>query len=223
MGRLPPLLVATIVIISMMGMSTIVLAQSGTDSAPDNESEVAPGERLGGAIGVQNAEIDGDLQDRRFGHQVAAAQTDDEAAGIVATQLDDIDTSLDALAEEADDLEAAYEAGDISEGQYNARMATLATERATIDRLVNSSHAVAEGLPADVLSANNISVERIQELRDRAAELPGPEVAEIAREIAGPDIGERLSPAAEDRDNDERGPPDDRGPADGDDDDTSAE
>ena len=217
MGRLPPLILAAILVISILGMSTIVLGQTGDDTPVSNDSDVAPGEHLGGAIGVQNAEIDGDLQERRFGTEIAAVATDDEAADIVGEQLDSIDAHITNLTNEQEHVKSAYESEEISKGQYNARMATIATERATVDRLTNQSHAVADGLPADVLSAHNISVERIEELRDRAADLTGPEVAEIARDIAGPGVGEGLPHASED-DSDDRGPPVDHGPSDVDDD-----
>jgi hypothetical protein len=72
--------------------------------------------------------------------------------------------------------------------------------------MANTTERAAEGLPADTLAANGVNVTALRQIRTRAQEMTGPEIAQIARQIAGPDVGHRMGPPA-DRPG---GPPDDR-------------
>ena len=199
--------IAIVLVVSLVGMAGLAVA----NDEPENESpaDVKPGERMSGALGVQEAEVDGEITERGFGIAVANATTDDAAADVVADRLASVDERLDALDERLEELEAQREAGEISEGQYQASVATLEAERASTERLANQSAAVAADLPVDVLEERGISVEHIEELRERAHELTGPEVAEIAQKIAGPEVGQQAPDSAADRMPDEAGPPGD--------------
>jgi hypothetical protein len=116
----------------------------------------------------------------------------------VKAQLDDIEQRLTELDERKATLTEARENGTISEGRYRAEMSRVAAETETAKRLANQSENVSQGLPADLLESKGINATAIQTLQERANNLTGPEVAEIARSIAGPKVG---------------GPPADRGPA----------
>ena len=62
-------------------------------------------------------------------------------------------------------------------------------------------------LPAEALEANGVNATAIRRLSDRAANLTGPETAEIARFIAGDGVGRAARPGAAD---DRSGAPDNR-------------
>lgn len=172
-------------------------ATNGTDAneTADDNASVAPGERLSGVVGVQKAEIEGEVDERAFGIRVAQAASNDSRAEVVRGQLGDIEQRLDRLEQRKQELDRNR--GNMSEGRYRAEVSELATQTRTAERLANHSENVSRGMPANVLAANNISVENIQMLRERAHNMTGPEVAEMARGIAGPGFGS---------------PPGDRGP-----------
>lgn len=198
MNRTLALLVALIVAVGMVGMAVPMAVADEADDAND-AAEVEPGEQLAGVLGVQDAELEGELDDRTFGIQVANAATEDEAADVVADRLDDVEADLEDLEDRHADLEDAREAGEISEGQYQAETAEIAAEKGNLERAANDSGAVAAELPEDVLAEHGIDVEAIETLQTEASELGGEQVSEIAQSIAGDHVGQSMAEDPEDR------------------------
>lgn len=207
--------IATVVILAI-GLAGMASVAAAADQQEREGNETQPGEALSGALGVTDAEIQGEIAERGFGIQIAQAASNDSKADIVGDQLASVEQRLDEIEQRKADLEAAREAGEISEGRYKAEMATLETERATAERLANQSANTTEELPADILDANGISIDHIHTLRDRAENMTGPEVAEIAQQIAGNSATEPLPDEAVDRVPDDPGPPEHPGADDGD-------
>lgn len=193
------LITAVVIVAALAAVPTSGLAQSdgdGTetptpgpeptaDGAADNAS-VQSGAVLSGVIAVQEAEIDGEIETRSFGIRVARAGSEEAKADVVAQRLAENGDRLSELEERKERLEQARANGSISEGQYQARVAGLATETATVAELTNRSAAVSDGLPSELLAEKGINATAISTLATRAENLSGPEVATIARSIAGP-------------------------------------
>lgn len=186
------------------GESALAQQESGNGTADGNEtaddSAVAPGQRLAGVVGVQGAEVDGEVESRSFGLAVARAASDDARAALIAAEVDETDDEVRNLSERRERLRQARENGSVSEGEYRARIAELAARSANAERMANRSADASQGLPEDVLRANGVNVTAIQTLRQRASELGGQEVAGIARSIAGGvdrGLGERPGPVAD--------------------------
>lgn len=204
MRRTASLIVALLVVVSAIAVApATALAQDDTDDGGD---EVAPGERLSGVLGVQEAEFEGEMDERTFGVKVAGAASDDAKADVVGEQLDDVETRVDELEQRKAELAEQRENGEISEGEYQAKMSKVEAERQTAQRLAERSNETAGELPADVLAEKGIDVDAIRTLRDRAANMTGPEVAEMARSIAGPDVGAGTTDAMSDAVPDDVGP-----------------
>lgn len=176
---------------------------------PGNAS-TAPGAMLSGVVGVQGAELEGDLEDRAFGLRVARAATNGSKAAVVGDQFATIRDRLDALERERERLDAAYENDSITEDRYRARLATLAARIQATERLANRTESTARGLPAEALRENGVDVAAIEALRANASRMTGPEVAAVARGIAGDASGAGL---ADTRGPNRTGPPGDVGPA----------
>ncbi|WP_254272800.1 DUF7096 domain-containing protein [Haloarcula marina] len=173
-----------------MAQETATQTQTQTDQSSANET-VAPGAQLAGAVGVQGAELEGEVQSRAFNASVDRARDDDARAAVVAAQSGRLEERLAELEQRREALEAARENGSMSQSEYRARVAQLhASSRAT-ERLAAQTGERADRLPAETLEANGVNVTAIRSLAQRSAELTGPEVAEIARGIAGPNAGER--------------------------------
>lgn len=181
---------ALVVVVPAVGLAATDSAVADTHQNETDENATAPGERLSGVVGVQGAELEGDIDQRAFGVRVAQAQTQDAQADVVDDQLGDVDQRLSDLRERKAELDAQREAGEISEGKYRAEVAELATEVRTAEHLTNRSEETAGQLPADLLAEHGVDADRIQQLRTSASELGGPEVAEIARGIAGQGAGQ---------------------------------
>lgn len=188
--------VALAMIVAVPAAGLGMIADEGTDATNETNTNetaangTAPGEQLSGVIGVQEAEIEGDVDKRTFDIKVAQAQTQEAQADVVATQLGNVEERLNALEERKAELDQQRADGEISEGKYRAEIARVAAQTETATQLTNQSEQTAGELPEHLLTERNVSAEQIQTLKDRAGELSGPEVAEIARGIAGPGIGQ---------------------------------
>lgn len=190
--------------------------------ASANESEMSPGERLSGSLGVQRAELDGDVESRAFGLQIAAATSNETRAGLIADRMAREEQHLEEIQERIDALEEQREAGEITHGQYRAQMAQLATRLHNTEHLANESERVARGMPGAVLEARGVNVSAIEAVRHNASQIRGHEMSEIAREIGGPRMGggpptetvprggHHGEGPATDRGPDHAGPPEDR-------------
>lgn len=203
------LVVALLLVAAMIAVPAAAATQSGAlgaqESTPADTTEqgnesIAPGERLSGVVGVQEAEIDGDVESRAFGIQIAKANTDDAKAQVVAERHRQNEQRIAELEQRLEMLEQARENGTISHGQYAARTARTYAELRNVRRSANETAQVAENLPAETLEANGVNATAIQQVRQRSGELSGPEMAAIARTIAGPSV--------------DRGPPASAGPPD---------
>ncbi|MFB6298554.1 MAG: hypothetical protein ABEH56_08555 [Salinirussus sp.] len=181
-----------------------------TTNETRTNATVAPGERLTGVIGIQGAELEGEVEGRAFGLRIARAATNASKADVLADQLGDAEDRLRELRERKRSLDAARENGTIGEGEYRARVAELAARTETVERLTERTNRTASGLPADLLESKGINATAIQRLKNDAATLTGPEVAEIARSIAGRGVGGPPGQAGPPADRGDR--PDDAGP-----------
>lgn len=211
------LLVALVVVGMFVVPAAGVAAQeSGSDSGDEDDSgDVSPGERLSGVVGVQNAEINGEIERNAF--RIALKRADDNAtkAGHIAEKLNGTEHRLAELDERRAQLQQQRERGEMTEGQYRARTAMLASETETVKEQLNRSNATAAELPEETLRENGVNTTNIRTLMHSANELSGGDVSEIARGIAGDRSGMvDRGPGGERGPAGERGPGEDRGSGD---------
>ncbi len=183
------LAVAAALLVAVPAVGMAVTSEHTEDNQEANET--APGEQLSGVVGVGEAELQGDIDQRSFGIQIAqAAGNDTQTADRVADRLGDVEERLNSIEQRKDALDQQRADGEISEGKYRAETARLAAETQTAKGLADRSNATAGELPAEVLEERGINAAAIQALQDRANELSGQEVSEIARTIAGDRVGD---------------------------------
>lgn len=204
MKRTGTILVAIAVVIALAAIplgATAAITGHGGDApttnaqpadADDANDSVEPGAQLAGVIGVQDAELDGEVSERTYGLKIASAATNESKADVVGDQLADVEERLENHEATLEELAEAREDGEISEGEYRAKIATVAAESATTERMAGHAGATAGDLPAELLEERGIDVVAIEELRTNASELGGPETAEIARSIAGDNVGQSI-------------------------------
>ncbi|WP_143416397.1 coiled-coil domain-containing protein [Halobacterium hubeiense] len=164
----------------------VVTQEEDAANGTDNETETAPGARLAGVVGVQGAEVEGEVERRAFGQQVAAANSNASKASVVANQTKSLNQRLEELRERKQELETAHKNENISRGRYRAEMAGLSARISTLQAMSNETAEEARSLPDDELEAHGVNVSALDRLQTSASNLSGPEVAAIARDIAGP-------------------------------------
>lgn len=162
-----------------------------------NATNLTPGQRLAGVIGANQAEFEGTIELRAYGFAYANARSNASKAGVVGERLESVEQRLNELEERRESLEQARANGTITEGEYRARITTLTARSNQLRAMLNASETRAAELPESALAANGVNTTAIATLSERADNLTGREVAEIARDVAGPSVGESV----------DRGPP----------------
>ncbi|WP_226004615.1 hypothetical protein [Natrinema salinisoli] len=196
MNRTTSITLAVMLVVAMVAVPLAAASVASNGSAQDdtesgNES-IKPGEQFAAAVGVQNAEVEGDVSERAFGVRIANAETNETKAAVVAEQYEESEARLAELEDRLEALNESREAGEISEGRYRAEVAKTTAEMRTIERQAATAETTAAGLPDDVLADRGVDVDSIRALRDRAGDLGGPDTAAIARSIAGNDVGQSM-------------------------------
>lgn len=202
--------------------------QTTTPDGPENETaEEAPGTRLAGSVGVQAAELGGELETRSLDQQLNRSDSNASKARVIARQATRSQARLTALRTERRQLEMARENGSISENEYRVRAAHLSARAVAIERVSNRTTQSASRLPPETLRQNGVNVTSLETLRSGADRLTGPEISAIARSLAGPGAtrGTGLDRAANasgggagsNSPGQSRGPPEERDSARGDD------
>lgn len=168
---------------------------SGENATASGENgSVAPGQRLSGVVGVQRAELDGELDQRSLHVRTERASSNASKADVVATQINEVRDRLQQLRARQDRLRTARQTGNISRGEYRARMAVVAAEIRSTRGLIDATENVSRDLPAEALDAHGVDRSELDHLRQDADAMHGREVSEIAHDIAGESPGRELAP-----------------------------
>jgi hypothetical protein len=192
MNRTVPFVVVAVASLAVLALPAMGMGPTTGGATQVDSNATTPGEQLSGVVGVQGAELDGALEQRAFGIQFSQAADNDTKAAILADRLQSVEQRLAALRDRKATLEAQRNAGEITDGKYRAKMAKVATQLKVLSRATNQTEQAAGNVPAAALEGRGVNATAIQTLRDRASELSGPEVAAIARDIAGPGAGKAL-------------------------------
>jgi len=117
--------------------------------ASNGTADISPGERLSGVIGVQRAEVAGEVDSRAFEVGLNRTGTDEERAALVAERLDRIEERLSEIERRQRELRERRDAGELTQGEFAARMAETGAraEPSSVKREANRSAAVARDLP----------------------------------------------------------------------------
>lgn len=164
-------------------------ANETTNATANATTNVTPGGQLMGVLGVQQSELNGTIAEKAFGLKVAQAATNESKAAVVAEEVAELRDELADLRERKQELREAHQNGSISDAEYRAEMAQLAAETQSVSQLANATENASRGLPKSLLAEKGINATAIQTLKTSAENLTGPEVAAIARSIAGPSVG----------------------------------
>lgn len=167
------------------------VAQTAT---ANTSTDAAPGTRLAGSVGVQGAELGGELESRSLDHRLNQSPSNDSKAAVIAQQANRSQERAAALEAQLEELEAARANGSISEQEYRVRAAQLSARASALARVAAQTSARADALPAETLRRNGVNVTALRALRTNAGELAGPEVAAVARGLAGPSAGRGFGP-----------------------------
>ncbi|WP_440770048.1 hypothetical protein [Natronorubrum sp. DTA28] len=178
--------VAFLVLVAIVGLTVAPIASGAvvgtlTDDS-DSEGESSDEVNTDVSAFMQSVATDTDrsvesgMHDSRF-----EAADDDRRADIVLERTADLEDRHADLEAEREELEERKD--DLHRGEYQARMAQVTVEIQSLERAIDRTEQQATETDVDDERLD----ERLGELRENAATLSGPEVAEIARGLGGPD------------------------------------
>lgn len=132
----------------------------------------------------------------------AGVNDSDNPAAAVDNRTNALFDRLERLQERSDDLEAKRDNGTINEQAYEARASAIRSQIANVEYKINHTEQTASNVGVGVDET------KLNELRSNAANMTGPEVSALARNITDAPRG----PPAHAGPGNETGPPDHAGP-----------
>ncbi|ELY42747.1 putative sodium/potassium/calcium exchanger [Natronorubrum tibetense] len=176
--------VAFLVLVAILGLTVAPVASGavvGTltgDSDGEDESSNEAEPEIDVSTFMQSTATDAERSVESGMHDSRYEAADNE------TRAEMVREQTDTLEERHADLEAEHEVlqeqkDELHRGEYQARMAQLTVEIQSFDRAIDRTEQQA--------TETGVTDERLDELRENAATLSGPEVAEIERGLGGPD------------------------------------
>lgn len=189
------LLMGVLAIATMGGVATAAgpdSPPSWTDDGPspwqdetttENNSSVAPGQQLAGAVGAQGASVESELWDRSLSERLDDATSDAERAAVLAEEIETIETYVEALEGVRANLTAAWERDEISEGEYRSSLSGFVVRARSVELRANRTVNASEELSPAMRDAHDVNATHARNLSDRAADLYQFE-DEIGEEVA---------------------------------------
>ncbi|MFB6125030.1 MAG: hypothetical protein ABEJ59_03635 [Halanaeroarchaeum sp.] len=179
---------------------------TNTSNTSDGGTSIAPGARLAGVVGAQQAEYEAEVQIRALGVAVGAARTNGSKAQILANYTERIRTRIQTLQDRSDRLEAAYDNGSISEGVYAGQSTALTARIRSLERLANRTREHARAVPEEDLRANGVNATELESFQQTTKTMVSPRAAAAAERVAGSDVGHPVGPPEDVPGHDESGP-----------------
>jgi hypothetical protein len=162
----------------------------GQETAGENNTTVAPGQHLAGAVGAQGATVEGELWNRSLSERLANATSDADRARVLADEIETIGTYVERLEAIRANLTEARDARELSEGEYRTSVSELAIRAHGVEVRANRTVRAAEALPSVTREAYEVNVTRARNLSARARALYQFD-DEVGREVANEILDER--------------------------------
>lgn len=140
-------------------------------TATETDDGAEPGALFAGAVGVHNASLHGDVQERAFRISVAGADTPEAKARIVSERVADVEQRIAVLDRRQAELQEARDNGTISPGEYRARRAVISAEANSLLTVLQHAETVTVDLPTLVLDGVSVDLSTITSLQSRARAL----------------------------------------------------
>ncbi|GAB3678233.1 hypothetical protein [Halopiger thermotolerans] len=199
-NRLTTITLATILVVAILaaplgGATTSSGVQESESDADGSATDsIQPGAQFAGVVGVQQAEINGSVSERAYVAELATAESNASKAAIIDQRIATTERRLADLEARLAELNESREAGELNDGRYRAKVAATVAEIRSLERELETVESSAADVPDRVLAEQGVDRDAIRTLRERAAELDGPETAAVARSIAGDGAGRAFGP-----------------------------
>ena len=169
--------VALVVLVAVFGLTVAPLASGAVVTAfaaDDGEVESETNASVSTYMHASAADAENTVDAELFAKRYNASDNETRSA-IVLERTDELVERLETLEAEREALRERKD--ELHRGEYQARMAQFTVEIRALEREIDRTERRA--------NETGVDTERLDRLRDDAANLSGPEVAEIARNLGG--------------------------------------
>lgn len=162
--------------------------ETTTTNGSTNATTVPPGQQLAGVLGAQEAAVEGELWNRTLSDRLDNASSAEERAGVLAEEVETIETYVEALESARTNLTDAWNDGEISEGEYRTSLSGFVVRARTVEIRANRTTAAVEDLPSYLREDEELNVTDVRNLCERAHALYQFEDG-VAREVVNQTLG----------------------------------
>lgn len=173
---------------------TATTTDDGTTGSTDSEASVAPGAKLAGVIGSQRAEHESAVQTRAFDRAFERAATNESQASVVANSSERIEEQIQVLENESNRLQKRYQNDSLPESTFHARMTVVTARITALETRANRTSTRAKTIPESALEAQGTNTSDLHHLETRAQNVTNPRASAIAKQVAGPKVGQPTGP-----------------------------
>lgn len=178
MKRISVSILIGLVVIGLMLGGGVVMGDTGVDENEQDEEmdTMPPGLQMAITVGSTQQDIDSVVQDIQYDRAVANSNAPEQDIG---AQVEELVEKQSSIAEERRNLVEKRNDGELTQGEFQYRMAMLSHGERNVDTQVENMSDRADSAGVDV------DMSAVDELRNNASEMSGQEVSEVARSIAG--------------------------------------
>jgi len=181
-------LTVAVVCLLVGGVGIVGAEQHAESGGGSSEVVLSLGEQVSVSVSAQGTEVRSAVEDEAF--EIALGENRTRA---VNERVSELGERVGSLREDKREVERERENGNISEGRYRVKLARLEVKSGAVNESAGRVLDKVNETGLDSAAENGVNVESIRRLKQNASELAGPEVAEIARNIAG-NAPERAGP-----------------------------
>jgi len=192
----------------LAGLLLFDLGEGLSGDPPVNGTADGAGLGFTGIVGAQEAEVREAYDSRSFEQRLAEASDDESRAAVIATELEQVRTRLDVLEAQRADLEGSDD--DDDDREYRARVTGFVAQSLILEQRLDRVEVATETLSPSVREEFDLTDQTFNRLRDRVTSLTTPAMIDIARGVAGDDVGDDLDEEDDDDDDDDDDDTDDR-------------
>ena len=178
-GRTAAVVLAAVLVVALLAP----LGMAGQVVPAEDDDEMTPGESMSATVGSEEVRIQESVRQGAIEHALRSAETDVALAGALSTHYERQERTITALEDDAAALERDWAAGELTAGEFAARLAILdARQDAALVAAtqLNESSAVLE---EDALAAENLAHGDFRALEERAAAVSVTAVTGTAGEV----------------------------------------
>ncbi|WP_306056170.1 hypothetical protein [Natronococcus wangiae] len=175
--------VVLLVVVALVGLTvapvasgtfTSAMGVDGTTGQSDEEDEMEPGQSVSTFMQSSTADTSNTIEYEMFEAEYENADNETQKA-LVDDRADGLAAKLESLENERDELRERED--ELSEPQYQARMTRLTVEITALERSIDRTRPFAVD--------TNVGLDRLESIRESAAELSGDQIADIAKKLVG--------------------------------------